>query len=293
LHISLTSSLAACLTRWAAQLSSSTDTPQLDAEVLFKHVSEYSAVELITRADEALDRGIISAVERLIAARTNGMPVAYLTGQREFYSLPLRVSPAVLIPRPDTECLVEVALARIKSTTVQRVLDLGTGSGAIALALAKNALGLDIVATDRKSDALELAEQNASQLDISGIRFLLSDWYQALPGQKFDLIVSNPPYIDPLDPHLQQGDLRFEPHGALAAAEHGLADLRQIIGGAPAHLNAGGALMVEHGYDQAESVQALMQRSGFICRESRKDYGGNDRVTIAQLPPLYSRTNQP
>lgn len=279
MHTSQTS-LSACLKHWAAQLSGSTDSPQLDAEVLFKHISEYSEVELITHAGEALDRGLISAVERLIAARMEGMPVAYLTGQREFYSLPLRVSPAVLIPRPDTECLVEAALAHIQSTQVRRVLDLGTGSGAIALALAKHAPGLAVTATDRESNALELAEYNARQLDVDAVQFLMSDWYRSLPEQKFDLIVSNPPYIDPLDPHLLEGDLRFEPQAALVAAEHGLADLRQIIAGAPRHLSTGGALMVEHGYDQAEAVHELMRAVGLKSRETHKDYGGNDRVTM-------------
>jgi len=283
-HTSPTNSLATCLTRWAAQLTDSTDSPKLDAEVLFKHVSAYRDVDLITRAGEVLDMGIVLAVDRLIAARIEGSPVAYLTGEREFYSLPLRVTPAVLIPRPDTECLVEAALAHINAVSVQRVLDLGTGSGAIALALAKHAPGINITATDRKAEALELAGRNARQLDISGVQFLIGDWYRALPEQRFDLIVSNPPYIAPLDPHLQQGDLRFEPHAALVASESGMADLRQIIEGAPGYLNAGGVLMVEHGYDQAEAVRALMRDAGFMHPQTLRDYGNNDRVSIAQLP---------
>lgn len=286
MHTSPTSSQADCLKRWTAQLSGRSDSPKLDAEVLFRHVSAYSEVELITRADEKPEWEVIKRVEQLISARIEGVPIAYLTGQREFYSLPLQVDSAVLIPRPDTERLVELALSYIKSLSLKRVLDLGTGSGAIALALAKHAPGIRVVATDRSTAALELAKRNASRLGLAGLQFLNSDWYGALSEQRFDLIVSNPPYIDPHDPHLQQGDLRFEPATALVASEHGLADLRQIIEGAPGYLNAGGALMVEHGYDQAVAVQALMRDAGFVHLQTRKDYGGNDRVTLAQRPPV-------
>jgi len=280
LHTSQIRSLGAHLKRWVAELNCCTDSPQLDAEVLLKHVTTYSAVELITRAADALDELSVAAVDRLIAKRLKGVPVAYLVGQREFYSLSLQVSPAVLIPRPDTECLVETALAHIKSLSVQRVLDLGTGSGAIALALAAHAPELAITATDKSAEALEQATQNAQQTGLTGVQFLTSDWYQSLVDERFDLIVSNPPYIDAGDPHLQQGDVRFEPLSALVSAENGLADLRRIVEDAPGHLLEGGCLMLEHGYDQAKAVQELMRAVGFVRRETHKDFGGNDRVTI-------------
>jgi len=280
--------LGSCLKRWAQSLIGVSDTPRLDAEVLFKHVSRYSDMQLILRADESLSSELKARVEALTQARQSGTPVAYLTGEREFYSLRLKVDSRVLIPRPDTECLVDAALQCVESESINTVLDLGTGSGAIALALAHYAPELEVTATDLKRDALQLAIANAAALHLKRVHFIESDWYQSLGTERFDLIVSNPPYIDPLDPHLQQGDVRFEPVTALTAGEHGLADLRAIVAGAKAHLYPGGWIMLEHGYDQAAPVRKLLSEAGYSAIASLRDIGGNERVTMGCIQTRQS-----
>ncbi len=280
--VSVDDSLSACLGRWSLRLEAGSDSPRLDAEVLFKYVSGYSDTQLIIGMPESLSVALRQSVDELIESRRSGTPIAYLTGQREFFSIPLSLNSNVLIPRPDTECLVEAALALIEDQSMQSVLDLGTGSGAIALAVAKHAPAVQLTATDRLPAALEVATANAAALGLSRIAFVLSHWYQDLPATRYDLIISNPPYIDPQDAHLKQGDLRFEPMSALVAGEQGLADLRQIIEGANAYLNSAGYLIVEHGCDQAGAVRELFSESGFIAIKTLQDYSLNDRLTMGR-----------
>lgn len=213
--------------------------------------------------------------------RLSGEPIAYIVGQREFMGLPLTVSPAVLIPRPDTEVLVEAALAHYRPGL--RALDLGTGSGAIALAIAHHAPGVQVVAVDKSPEALAVATQNAQVLGLS-VSFYQGDWFDALPADTpaFDLVLSNPPYIHPDDPHLQQGDLRFEPLQALSDGEDGLSAYRHIVQRAPAYLQQGGWLMCEHGYDQGDAVAQLLRNRHFQHVQTLCDLSGHPRVAVGQ-----------
>jgi len=209
-------------------------------------------------------------------------------GEREFYGLTLQVTPATLIPRPDTETLVDAALAKIAQNADVHVLDLGTGSGAIALAIAKHRPQTHVVAVDASSAALDVANHNAERLQISNVQFLLSDWFSALEHQRFDVIVSNPPYIEQNDAHLSQGDLRFEPVTALASGADGLNDIRTILEQSLTHLKPQGWLMLEHGYNQAEAVSDLMSSAGLVDVATLKDLGGNNRVTMGKNPLIVS-----
>lgn len=204
-------------------------------------------------------------------------------GEREFWSLPLYVSAATLIPRPDTECLVEQALARLPATPA-RILDLGTGTGAIALALASERPDCQVTAVDVMPDAVALAQRNLARLALPNVTVLHSSWFTALGDRQFETIVSNPPYIDEADPHLAEGDVRFEPRSALVAADHGLADLSHIITQSRQHLVSGGWLLLEHGWTQGEAVRALFLQAGFERVETCRDYGGNERLTVGKLP---------
>ncbi|UMB74820.1 peptide chain release factor N(5)-glutamine methyltransferase [Dickeya fangzhongdai] len=266
----------------AARLQGS-DSPKRDAEILLEHVTGKRRTFLLAFGETALTDEEIPVLEALLARRATGEPIAYLVGQREFWSLPLAVSPATLIPRPDTECLVEQALAHLP-TGVSSVLDLGTGTGAIALAIAHERPDCQVVGIDRQPDAVALASHNASQLGIANARFLPGDWFSPLDGQRFALIVSNPPYIDEHDPHLSRGDVRFEPASALVAGEAGLADLRQIIRQAGAFLLDNGWLLLEHGWQQGEAVRSLLTQYGFVQVKTCRDYGDNERVTLGQWP---------
>ena len=219
----------------------------------------------------------------LVERRARGEPVAYLNGQKEFWSLALAVTPDVLIPRPETELLVEEVLARVRPSRRADILELGTGSGAIAVALASELPHCAIVATDLSAAALSVAEHNRQKLALENIAFCLGHWFQAVSSRRFDLIVANPPYIAADDPHLGQGDLRFEPTAALVSPPDGLTDLGLIITGAPAHLNAGGMLLLEHGYEQAAAVRDLFKRNRFVSVATRRDFGGNERVTGGRL----------
>lgn len=277
-------SLFTLLKGWTRDLQATSESPRLDAEILFKYMSGFNDSRLITESDQVPEPNLLTQVETLIAARCSGVPVAYLTGSREFYSLPFKVNSHVLIPRPDTECLVEAAIEHIKAQSAQSVLDMGTGSGAIALALAYYLPGLEVTATDRDEQALSVARENAVQLNLHTVRFIRSDWFQGLGATRFDVIVSNPPYIDPEDAHLQQGDVRFEPRSALVAEDHGLADLREIIGGALKHLNPGGHLLLEHGYNQAYAVTEMLLENGFEAVRTRQDFGRNDRLSSGVCP---------
>lgn len=219
-----------------------------------------------------------------LARRALGEPVAYILGWREFYGLRLTVSPAVLIPRPDTEVLVDAALELLPSSQVGNLLDLGTGSGAIALAIAAQRPQLRVLGVDASPQALAQASQNAYQLGLNRVVWMSGNWWQAVGDRRFDMVVSNPPYIAESDPHLLQGDLRFEPRQALAAANNGLADLAAITAGAPEHLVAGGWLLLEHGYGQGSAVRMLMAQAGLTEIHTRPDLAGHDRVTCGRYP---------
>src|SRR5574340_438071 len=250
-----------------------------DARMLLQYALNVSHAHLIAHPDQELLPEQIQHLEQLTQRRAGGEPVAYLTGEREFYSLDFRVTPAVLIPRPETELLVDLALERIPAGRTFKVLDLGTGSGAIALTIAKHRPLTSVVAVDFSSEAIEIARSNAERLDVRNVSIMKGNWFDGLAGERFDLIVSNPPYVANADPHLSRGDLRFEPVMALTDGGDGLGCLRSIIGSAPAHLAGGGTLLVEHGYDQAEACRLLLEEAGFgeiICRP---DLAGIPRIS--------------
>lgn len=256
-------------------------TPRLDAEVLLAHLCGKDRTWLYTWSDRSLTPEQIAEFETLLDRRAEGWPVAYLTGTREFWGLALKTSPATLIPRPDTERLVEVAIESAVASHGE-LLDLGTGTGAVALAFASERRGWQVTGVDLTADAVELALANASDLAIPNARFMRSDWFSALAGCRFDIIVSNPPYIDADDPHLTRDDVRFEPRSALVAAGGGLADLITLADQAPIHLNPEGWLWMEHGFAQAAQVRDILSRRGFVNVASQRDLGGHERVTGGQ-----------
>ena len=256
----------------------------VDARVLLAHVLGCDRAWLMAHAGDALSRDAAQAFFALAKRRRDGEPVAYLTGRREFWGLDLAVTPAVLIPRPETETLVEVALARLPVDRGVRVLDLGTGSGAIALALAHERPQAEILATDVAPEALDVARGNAARLAIGNVTFLRSDWYAGVLPDRYDAIVANPPYIALDDPHLREGDLRFEPRGALASGVTGLSALATTVGGARDRLVPGGFLAVEHGFDQGDAVRKLFEASRFVAVEASRDLAGIWRVVVGQAP---------
>ena len=258
------------------------DTARLDAELLLAQVTGLSRSGFRAFPEREVEARLAADFEDVVTQRAQGMPVAYLLGHQEFWSLPFKVSSSTLIPRPDTECLVEQAL-ELPLPDNARVVDLGTGTGAIALALASERPSWMISACDLMEDAVALAQANASQLKLP-VEVFQSRWFAGLPAGSFDLIVSNPPYVASGDHHLDEGDVRFEPASALVSGADGLDDIRLIVSEAPAWLNAEGWLLLEHGFDQAEAVQGLLTARGFAKVESRKDYGGNDRMTLGQWP---------
>ncbi len=248
------------------------------------HVCGLTRARLITLADTPLSPEQDRQLEALIERRCNGEPVAYLVGAREFWSLLFRVSPAVLIPRPETELLVEQTLASLSPTADSSIADLGTGSGAIAIAVAHERPRCRVVAVDASGDALEVACDNARRLGVTNIEFRQGDWFAPLANLRFDAIVSNPPYIRIGDPHLVQGDVRFEPHAALVSGHDGLDAVRRIVADARAHLHPNGRLLLEHGYDQAQAIAELMQRAGFDNVAAQRDLAGHARVTTGVNP---------
>ena len=266
----------------AAQLPDS-PTARLDAELLLAAALGKSRSYLHTWPEKIVSSESALTFAEYLLRRRAGEPVAYILGQQGFWKLDLEVAPHTLIPRPDTELLVETALDLLPASPA-RVLDLGTGSGAIALALASERPAWHITAVDRVLEAVALAERNRQRLQLDNVHVLTSHWFSALDGQRFDLIISNPPYIAAGDVHLGQGDVRFEPESALVAGVDGLDDIREIIQAAPQHLNAGGQLMLEHGYDQAAAVRQLLLDAGFEQVESRKDLGTHERITLGRLP---------
>ncbi|WBU51363.1 peptide chain release factor N(5)-glutamine methyltransferase [Kosakonia pseudosacchari] len=269
--------------RQAINELAASESPRRDAEILLGFVTGKSRTFILAFGETLLEAGQLQQLATLLARRVNGEPVAHLIGVREFWSLPLFVSPATLIPRPDTECLVEQALARLPSSPC-RILDLGTGTGAIALALASERPDCNVTAVDLIPDAVALAQRNAEHLNITNIEILQSRWFSALDGQQFAMIVSNPPYIDAHDPHLAQGDVRFEPLSALVAADNGLADLQTIIDDARQHVLPGGWLLLEHGWQQGADVRAIFADYGWQHVATCRDYGDNERLTLGQWP---------
>ncbi|MDH6632372.1 UNVERIFIED_ORG: release factor glutamine methyltransferase [Lelliottia amnigena] len=269
--------------RAAASELSTSESPRRDAEILLEHVTGKARTYLLAFGETLLTPEQEAQLAALLARRKTGEPVAHLTGEREFWSLPLYVSAATLIPRPDTECLVEQALARLPDGPC-RILDLGTGTGAIALALASERPDCQITAVDVMPDAVALAQRNLARLGFSNVQINQSCWFSALAQHAFEMIVSNPPYIDEHDPHLSQGDVRFEPLTALVAANDGLADIEHIITTAREHLVPGGWLLLEHGWTQGAAVRALFSAAGYASVETCRDYGGNERLTLGKKP---------
>ncbi|KAE9624889.1 peptide chain release factor N(5)-glutamine methyltransferase [Aeromonas veronii] len=264
------------------------ESPRADADVLLCHLLGCRRSYLMTWPERELDAAQQATLQTWLARRLNGEPIAHLVGEREFWSLPLKVSPATLIPRPDTEVLVEQALTRIPQGPCA-VLDLGTGTGAIALALKSERPEVDVWAVDRMADAAALARENSAALGLP-IEVRDGSWFEPLgePDRdetpRFAVIVSNPPYIDGADPHLEQGDVRFEPRSALVADDAGLADIRHIVAHAPAYLLTDGWLLLEHGWDQGEAVRQLLRDGGYREVATVRDYGDNDRVTLGLCP---------
>ena len=267
-------------------LFDASSSPEIDAEVLLGHSLKQSRAWLLTYQEEELSKEQITEFQTLVNRRKNGEPIAYILGEREFWSLNLNVNSSTLIPRPETEVLVEVALekAQLPFRGILSIADLGTGSGAIALALATELENAFITATDKSDDALAVAKQNAEQLGLSNVEFLNSDWFNNLSDHRFNIICSNPPYIENRDPHLQQGDLRFEPQSALASGPDGLFDIQHIISQAQHFLHVDGWLILEHGFQQVEQAHTLFTEASFVNINTRKDYAGHPRITYGQKP---------
>ncbi len=292
-------SIQSLLTQDRAALESAlaldSNTARIEVQMLLQHVLGVSRAHLLAHPEQVLDEAQETNYRALLQRRLAGEPLAYILGEREFFGLSFRVTPATLIPRPETELLVELALQRIPSPLplsrarereersggrgVFRVLDLGTGSGAIALAVAHARPDVEVTAVDASAEALSVAQENARRLNITNAYLLRSDWFEALAGEHFDLIVSNPPYIAEDDAHLAQGDLRFEPRGALASGTDGLDDIRRIVAQAKDHLNSGGWLLFEHGYDQAARARELLDKAGYAGVFSARDLAGIERVS--------------
>jgi release factor glutamine methyltransferase len=266
----------------AQRLARVAEQPRFEADLLWAHALGLSRAQLLMRDREVPPVDSAAAAAALVERRCNGEPVAYLLGQRGFWSLTLKVTPAVLIPRPETELLVEWALENIPQDREVRVADLGTGSGAIALAIAASRARARVVATDRSIDALAVARANAESNALRNVEFRHGDWWAALAGERFDLIVSNPPYIAENDAHLPA--LRYEPRLALTSGHDGLDAIRILVAGAQPYLNAGGSLYIEHGAGQGAAVRDLFAAAAFVASETRRDYAGHERVTCGRLP---------
>ncbi|HEY5851785.1 MAG TPA: peptide chain release factor N(5)-glutamine methyltransferase [Lysobacter sp.] len=277
---------AASVARLLADASTrlSGDEARAEAERLLGHALGVSSTWLYSHGEEVPDPDRVAGFERLLERRLAGEPVAYLLGQRGFWRFDLQVTPATLIPRPETERLVELALERLPTGRALRIADLGTGTGAIALALAHERPQASVVAVDVSEPALAVARANGGLLGLSRVEFRHGDWLAPLAGERFELIASNPPYIADDDAHLQQGDLRFEPRSALASGRDGLDAIRVIVAGAPEHLAAGGWLLFEHGWEQGSAVRELMLARGFAEVGTAQDWEGRDRVTLGQWP---------
>lgn len=261
------------------KLEEISDSPRLDTEIFLCHVLEKPSSYLMTWPEKELTPTQVQRFTGYLKRRQQGEPVAYILGTQAFWTLELEVSVDTLIPRADTEVLVETALNLFPENTPLRIADLGTGTGAIALALASERSAWEVWGCDRIIAAVDLAKRNQARLDLPDVHFVQGSWLAPLSG-RFDMIVSNPPYIDQDDEHLQQGDVRFEPMSALVAAEEGLSDIIHIIKTAPDYLREGGWLLFEHGYQQAVAVRKLFCDSGYEQVKTYQDYAGNDRVTV-------------
>lgn len=268
----------------AAQIDS--PTAQLDTELLLAFVLDKPRSYLYAWPDKTVDEAHVAAFMALVERRQRGEPVAYLLGRQGFWTLDLEVAEHTLIPRADSELLVETALQLADDSSVRKVLDLGTGTGALALALASERPLWSVTGVDRIESAVALAQSNQRHLQLTNVQFLHSHWFSALSGQRYDLILSNPPYIAANDPHLQQGDVRFEPLSALVSGVDGLDDIREIIVQAPNYLTTDGWLLLEHGFDQAHAVRQLLAGAGFIDVYSRRDLSGHERISLGRLPSL-------
>lgn len=268
----------------ATRLAASSDSPRLDAELLLSRALDRPRSHLRAWPQNRPDPDQLAQFEVLLARRLGGEPMAYILGAREFWSMTLEVTPDTLIPRPDTEVLVEAALEKIPRDASCRVLDLGTGTGAIALSLKKERALADVHASDASDAALAVARRNAARLALD-VHFHAGDWWTPFAGHVFDVVVSNPPYIAAADEHLQRGDVRFEPRGALAAGDDGLDDIRHIVANAPRFLAPGGWLLLEHGFDQADAVRELLAEAGFERLRCINDLGGNPRVSVGRWKP--------
>jgi len=256
---------------------------RLEAELLLAHVLGVNRAWFFAHSDDALDTTAGERFDALVRRRAHGEPVAYITGTRDFWSMTLEVTAATLIPRPETELLVELALERLPRRG--RVVDLGTGSGAIALAIANERPDASVSAVDASGAALEVARRNAERLGLQRVHFTEGNWFAALDDARFDIVVSNPPYIEEGDAHLAQGDLRFEPFSALASGSDGLDDIRRIAQAAPGHLMPGGWLLLEHGWNQGPAVRAVLERAGLAEPFTAQDLEGRDRVSGARHNP--------
>lgn len=272
------------ITHASQTLQRVSDTPQLDAEGLLSQVIQQNRTYLYTWPDKVVTDAELEQFDALLQRRAQGEPVAYITGTREFWSMQLVVNPHTLIPRPETELLVEKILELTRENTAASILELGTGSGAIALALAHELPSASILATELNPNTLDVAQHNVIIQGHRNVRLLESDWFSALSLCWFDVIVSNPPYIAEGDAHLTEGDVRFEPPLALTAGPEGLDAIRHICHEAPNWLLPGGWLLLEHGYDQATKVQTLMQQAGLVNSHTFQDLAGHGRVTTGQLP---------
>jgi release factor glutamine methyltransferase len=255
-----------------------------EVQMLLTRAGQVDAASLLAYPERAARARSTAAYAQTLARRLSGEPMAYVLGEREFYGLVFEISPAVLIPRPETELLVELALERLTAQSAATVLDLGTGSGCIAVTLAKLRPAARIIATDLSPDALDVAQSNARRHAVTNIAFHAGSWFEAVAGERFDLIISNPPYVARGDEHLAQGDLRFEPAVALAAGPDGFEAMHAIVSGAPHHLMPGGSLLVEHGYGQGDAVAQLMRSAGLVDVIARNDLAGIARATTGRRP---------
>ena len=269
----------------AAQIDS--PTAQLDAELLLAFALEKPRSYLYTWPDKTVNAAQAAVFMALLERRKQGEPVAYLLGRQGFWTLDLQVAEHTLIPRADTELLVEAVLQLADANTVLNVLDLGTGTGALGLAIASERPQWTVTGVDRIESAVALAQSNQRQLQLANVRFLHSHWFSALAGQRYDVILSNPPYIADNDPHLAQGDVRFEPLSALVSGVDGLDDIRLIIAQAPSYLTVDGWLLLEHGFNQASAVRELLLQAGFVEVSSQRDLSGHERISLGRLSSLF------
>ncbi len=277
--------IQSALTEACQLLANSSESPELDADVLLCKILEKNRSYLRTWPKKQLHAQQRLQFKALIKQRQQGTPIAYITGGREFWSRDFKVTPDVLIPRPDTELLIELCLPLIKKEKSCKIIDLGTGSGIIAITLASERPHAQILAVDSSEAALKIAKQNADKHHCRTVRFAQSDWFEEIADKDFDIVISNPPYIASDDPHLQQGDLRFEPQAALVAQDNGLKDISQIAEAACKHLKPTGFLLIEHGFRQQAQVQAIFESFGYANIETHFDLAGQPRVTCAQWHP--------